>query len=123
MNQIDEPPLSSLLAGSIDVQKDFRWSRFFQQIVQTLFRPTITSIALTFPITPAGSSSDVAVAFPKHTVALNDLPVVQCPAPPANTCFSWHIAAVDQVILRFNNYSAAAVGPFTGTFAVSVLNQ
>ena len=125
MNQIDQPPVATpipVLRQAVDFRTHFEWSKWFGQIYQALFRPTVTT-TLTFASTTAQSSRDIAVAFPKGSVALNDLPVLQTPAPPANTCFTCHIAQVDQVIVRFNNYSSGAVAFGPASFSISVLNQ
>jgi hypothetical protein len=98
------------------------FSKWFSQITQALYRPTLTQ-SLSFPSTPAGKSADVAVAFPAGTVGLTDIPVLAPPAPPANSCFTAHIVAVDQVIVRFNNYSSAPQSVPAANFSITILKQ
>jgi hypothetical protein len=130
MNQIDNAPLSSRIditndkgdvIGKVELLRS-AFSRWFSQITTALLRPTVTQ-SISFPLTGAQNSSDVAIAFPAGTVALTDIPAMQAPAPPRNTCFTCHIAAVDQVVVRFNNYSNAAVSFASANFSITVLKQ
>jgi hypothetical protein len=120
-NQIDNAPVHTPFPSGL-ISQDPVWSKWFLQLVNALFRPTVTQ-SISFPSTGAQKSADVTVTFPKNTVALTDIPCMQAPAPPANTCFTCHIAAVDQVVIRFNNYSNAAVAVAAANFSVTVLKQ
>jgi hypothetical protein len=132
MNQIDQAPLAQeievkdLTAQSKVLGKwtfaNTIWAYWLNQVVTALFRPTLSQ-AISFPLTAGQSNADVAVAFPAGTVALTDFPVLQTPAPPANSCYTAHIAQADQVVIRFNNYGGAAVQPATATFSITVLKQ
>jgi hypothetical protein len=121
VNQIDNCPVHTPFPSGL-VSQDPIWSKWFLQLVNALFRPTVTQ-SISFPSTPAQKSADVTVTFPKNTVALTDIPCMQAPAPPANSSFTCHIAAVDTVTVRFNNYSAAAQSFGPGTFSITVLKQ
>jgi hypothetical protein len=130
MNQIDNAPLQSALdvtntkgdvIGKLELLRS-AFGQWFSQLTTALYRPTVTK-SISFPLTGAQASNDVAIAFPQGSVALTDLPVLQTPAPPVNTCFTCHIKQVDQVVIRFNNYSNAAVSVAAANFSITVLKQ
>jgi hypothetical protein len=79
------------------------------------------SIALNFPNTLAQTSSDLTVAV--IGAKLGDAVALGVPnaAVNANSSYSAWVSAADQVTVRFNNYSAAAIDPANATFKVGVI--
>lgn len=122
--EFDQAELNTDTERFAGVISQFAWIQWFNQIVQALFRPTVT-VPVLFGLTPAQSSSDFVVTFPAGLVSAIDIPVLQSPIPPAGTSFTVHMGAgKDQVVIRFNNYSAAPIG--TGVpqnFVITVLKQ
>jgi len=80
------------------------------------------SAFLDFPSTSAQSSSDITVSY---TGAQTSHPVmISVPdgSAPANTNYTAWVSSANVVKVRFNNYSASAVNPASGTFTIFVLN-
>jgi hypothetical protein len=94
------------------------WYRCFL----SLFKQTIGSVQvpLNFPNTAAQTASNLTVPV---TGAV-DGDVVSLGVPNAcvlaNSCYTGWVSAVGIVTVRFNNYSAAAQDPPSGTFRVVV---
>lgn len=106
------------------VAKDKEWSGFFSNLKMIVSRAQEV-VTLNFPNTLAQTSSDLAVPFSEGTVDLDDIALV---APPAasvlsNSCYTAHIVNVDEVVVRFNNYSAVAKNPASGDFVVTVIKK
>ena len=85
--------------------------------------PTIiglVSAALDFPNTLAQLSSDLTITVP-GAVDGDDVDVcVPNACTLANSCYTGWVSAADTVTVRFNNYSAGAQNPASGTFRVIV---
>lgn len=83
------------------------------------------SAVLDFPNTLAQNSSELTIAVagatPGDVVSLG-IPSAAT-ARPANTCYTAYVSAGNTVTVRFNNYSAVAVNPTAGTFAVTVFKN
>jgi hypothetical protein len=80
------------------------------------------SASLDFPNTSAQSSSDITVSY---TGAQTSHPVmISVPdgSAPSNTNYTAWVSSAGVVKVRFNNYSASAVNPASGTFTIFVLN-
>lgn len=80
------------------------------------------SAFLDFPSTSAQSSSDITVSY---TGAQTSHPVIiSVPdgSAPSNTNYTAWVSSAGVVKVRFNNYSASAVNPASGTFTIFVLN-
>jgi len=80
------------------------------------------SASLDFPNTSAQSSSDITVSY---TGAQTSHPVIiSVPdgSAPSNTNYTAWVSSANVVKVRFNNYSASAVNPASGTFTIFVLN-
>jgi hypothetical protein len=80
------------------------------------------SAFLDFPSTSAQSSSDLTVSYTgaqtSHPVILS----VPDGSAPLNTNYTAWVSSAGVVKVRFNNYSASAVNPASGTFTIFVLN-
>lgn len=87
----------------------------------TLAKTLTATGSLDFPSTTNGESSDLTITV--TGAADGDIVYVGTPnaAVHANTCYTAFVSAANTVTVRFNNYSAAAVDPASGTFRVSVL--
>ena len=86
-----------------------------------IIRLLAASATLDFPNTGAQNSADLTITV---TGAIAGDPVmlgVPNGSVNANTCFTAWTSAADTVTVRFNNYSAGAVNPASGTFQVIVL--
>ena len=81
-----------------------------------IYRATAT---LNFGSTAAGQSSDLTVAVIGASVG-DPVSVGLPAAPDANSCFTAWVSAVDTVTVRFNNYSAGAIDPASGSYKVIV---
>lgn len=78
---------------------------------------------LDFPNTAAQTSSDLTITL---TGAVDgDAVILGVPnaASNANSDYSAWVSAADTVTVRFNNYSAGAINPGSGTFRVTVLKH
>jgi hypothetical protein len=74
---------------------------------------------LDFGSTAAQSSSELTITL---TGALDGDDIIVSPpngSSNANTCFTARVSAADTVTVKFNNYSAGAVDPASGTFRVT----
>lgn len=123
--QIDNVPIQTPIEFGEKVMgllTQSTWVKWLQQIVTALFRPTLTT-PIQFGLTPAQSSSDYVVQFPKNSIGSLDVPVLLSPVPPPNSTFTIHGGpSADQVVVRFNNYSAGPLS--TGlpqNFTITVL--
>lgn len=81
-----------------------------------IYRATAT---LNFGSTAAGQSSDLTVAVTGASVG-DPVSVGLPAAPDANSCFTAWVSAADTVTVRFNNYSAGAIDPASGSYKVIV---
>ncbi len=79
------------------------------------------SAALDFGNTAAQSSADLTIALTGAVVGDAVIPGVPNGSVNANSCFTAWVSAADTVTVRFNNYSAAAIDPASGTFRVAVI--
>lgn len=122
MNELQDPPLDTPFSQQVNANRP--WSDFFIGVKRITSRPQVTA-TLDFPNTAAQASSDLAVAFPDDTVAVGDFPLVSPPSGSmfANSCYTAHVVNPDEVVVRFNNYSAAAKNPASGDFMVTVIKQ
>jgi hypothetical protein len=77
------------------------------------------SATLDFPNTAAQQSSDLTIAVTGAAVG-NPVFLAIPAAPDANACFTAWVSAADVVSVRFNNYSAGAIDPASGTYRVVV---
>ena len=82
---------------------------------------TLTGSAnLNFPNTPAQSSSELTIAVPGATPGN----VVALGLPPGsfppNCSYTGYVSVGNTVVVRFNNYSVAAVDPGPGVFRIVV---
>jgi hypothetical protein len=75
---------------------------------------------LDFPNTGAQTSADLTITVPG--AALGDVVDLGVPngSVNANSCFTAWVSAVNTVSVRFNNYSAGAINPASGSFTVAV---
>lgn len=78
------------------------------------------SATLDFLSTAAGMSSDLTVAV--TGAAIGDCVSIGVPSGSvnANSSFSGFVSSANIVTIRFNNYSAGAINPASGTFKVKV---
>lgn len=86
------------------------------------FSGILTEVAtLDFPNTAAQTSSDLTITVPGAVVG--DVVTLGIPngSVNANSCFTAWVSAANTVTCRFNNYSAGAIDPASGSFRVSVL--
>jgi hypothetical protein len=81
------------------------------------------SATLDFPSTAAQTHSDLTITV--TGAALNDEVLLGVPNGSVNndSCFTAFVSATDTVTVRFNNYSAGAIDPASGTFKVSVIKR
>lgn len=82
----------------------------------------LTAVAtLDFPNTAAQTSADLTISVPG--AVLGDIVAVGVPnaSVNANSCFTAWVSAANTCTIRFNNYSAGAINPASGSFRVSVL--
>jgi len=78
------------------------------------------SATLDFPNTLAQTSSDLTLAVTGASVG--DPVFLATPATPdANSCFTAWVSASNTVSVRFNNYSAGAIDPASGSYRVAVM--
>jgi hypothetical protein len=87
----------------------------------TLAKTLTNTSLLTFPNTLAQRSSDLQITV--NGAVLGDAVILGIPNDSVNnnSTFTAWVSAVNQVTVRFNNYSTAAITPAVGTFRVSVL--
>lgn len=85
------------------------------------FSGILTAVAtLNFPNTAAQTSSDLTITVPG--AALGDVVALGAPngSVNADSCFTAWVSAANVVTCRFNNYSAGAIDPASGSFRVLV---
>lgn len=90
--------------------------------VRYILAKTLTATAaLNFPNTAAQTSSDLTIAL--AGAADGDVVALGVPiaALNADSDYSAFVSAANVVTVRFNNYSAGAIDPASGTFRVSIL--
>lgn len=89
------------------------WYRFFSSLPSLVSSALVT---LNFPPTLAGTSSDLTVSVPG--AADGDAVTVCVPAACVlpNSCYTGWVSAPNVVTVRFNNYSAGAQNPPSGSF-------
>lgn len=87
----------------------------------TIAKTLTATAALDFPSTAAQTSSDLTIAV--TGAALGDVVTLGIPfaSVNANSGYEAFVSAAGTVTVRFNNYSAAAIDPASGTFRVSIL--
>jgi hypothetical protein len=125
--ELTPPPSDTAVAvrkNAFSFKETIPWLGWLNGIATALYRPQVITL-LTFPLTAAQDSSELAVVFPAGTVEVGDVPLVSAPdgsTLPAS-CFTARIQNVDEVLVRFNNYSAGALQPPAGNFTVTVLKQ
>lgn len=87
----------------------------------TMAKTLTATAALDFPNTNAQTSSDLTIAL--AGAADGDVVVLGVPiaALNADSCYTAFVSAAGVVTVRFNNYSAAAINPASGTFRVAVV--
>lgn len=82
--------------------------------------PVVVTATLDFPNTLAQTSSDLTVTVPGAV----DGDIVSIGVPNgsilADSCYNAWVSAADTVTVRFNNYSAGAQNPASGSFRVAV---
>lgn len=87
----------------------------------TMAKTLTATAALDFPNTAAQSSSDLTIAL----TGAADGDVVSLGVPVAalnpDSCYTAFVSAANTVTVRFNNYSAGAIDPASGTFRVSII--
>lgn len=76
------------------------------------------SATLDFPSTAAGTSSDLTIAV--AGAAVGNPVSVSAPVNAANSSYSAFVSSAGVVTVRFNNYSAGAIDPASGTYKVTV---
>jgi hypothetical protein len=73
---------------------------------------------LDFGSVAAQTSADLAVSI--TGAAVGDLVIITSPGTvDANACYTGRVSATDTISVRFNNYSAAAIDPASGTYRVA----
>jgi hypothetical protein len=90
--------------------------------VTYIMAKTLTATAvLDFPNTVTLSSSDLTIGL--IGAAVGDVVLLGVPAGSvnANSCFTAFVGSADNITVRFNNYSALAIDPASGTFRVSIV--
>jgi hypothetical protein len=89
-------------------------------VTYTLAKTLTATGVLDFPNTAAQNSSDLTIAVPG--AVLGDVVSVGVPNGSVlpNSCFTGWVSAPGTVTIRFNNYSAGAQDPASGTFRASV---
>ncbi len=77
---------------------------------------------LDFGNTSAQTSADLTITA--TGAAVGDTVVLATPASiDANSCYTARVSAADTVTVRFNNYSALAIDPASGSFTVRVIHE
>lgn len=86
----------------------------------TLIQAVISASAtLDFPNTAAQTSSDLTITV--TGAAVGDPVFLAIPAAPdANSCFTAWVSGANTVTVRFNNYSAGAIDPASGSYRACV---
>jgi len=74
---------------------------------------------LDFPNTLTQTSSDLTITVAGAVVG-NAVSLGTPAAPNANSSYTAFVSAADTVTVRFNNYSAGAINPASGSFTVKV---
>ncbi|GAI72449.1 unnamed protein product, partial [marine sediment metagenome] len=87
----------------------------------TLAKTLTGTGTLDFPSTSAQNSSDLTISV--TGAAVGDVVALGIPNASTNnhSTFTAWVSAADNVTVRFNNYSAAAIDPASDTFRVSVI--
>lgn len=88
------------------------------QTWQATFTGRTTSATLDFPNTAAQSSSEMTIAVTGAVVG--DVVTIGTDVSNTNSNWSARVASAGFVAIRFNNYSAGAQNPVSGTFKVIV---
>ncbi len=138
---IQSPPLNTPFFGSLRGHtlegvalglvpaKSGPWSRFFLNVANRLqshfetlggLQYLTAAVTYDFPNTAAQTSSDTTLAVTgaligDHVSLSFDPSIV-----PANSDFKAWVSAMDEVTIRFNNYSTGAIDPASGDFYVRV---
>ena len=116
-----ETPIQ-VIAGNVVLKSTRlgRWLDFLYTILQGVGPQLRSEATLNFPNTAAQSSSELTVSVPRASIADSKAVSVTSTVNPANTYWTAYVSAPDEVTVRFNNYSAGAVNPASGTFSVIV---
>ena len=114
--------MSTPEAGAIEFKVDSAYytgengNRY--QLTQSIYG----SATLDFASTAAQTSTDLTIV---NVTGAADGDIVSVGMPNAstnaNSCFTAWVSAANTVTVRFNNYSAAAIDPASGTFKIRVL--
>lgn len=112
------PNLTTPEAGAVE----FDGTNYFVTSSTTRYTlaKTLTNTAtLDFGNTLAQTSADLTITV--TGAAVGDAVSLGIPAADANSCYTAYVSATNTVTVRFNNYSAGAIDPASGTFRVSVI--
>lgn len=117
---------SGTLATAADGNFEYDGTNYYLCVSTTRYqiaRVLTGSASLNFPNTNAQLSSDLTItvtgAADGDTVALG----VPNAAVNANSCYTAWVSAANTVTVRFNNYSALAINPASGTFKATVFKN
>lgn len=117
---------SGTLATAADGNFEYDGTNYYLCVSTTRYqiaRVLTGSASLNFPSTNAQLSSDLTItvtgAADGDTVALG----VPNAAVNANSCYTAWVSAANTVTVRFNNYSALAINPASGTFKATVFKN
>lgn len=113
----------ALLAAPPDGAVEFNGTNLFltvSTVRYTVAKTLTATAALDFPNTLTLTSSDLTIAL--TGAASGDIVSLGVPAAAvnANSCYTAFVSAANVVTVRFNNYSALAIDPASGTFRVSI---
>lgn len=87
----------------------------------TMAKTLTNTAALDFPNTAAQTSSDLTITV--TGAAVGDVVLLGVPAASVNadSCYTAFVSAANTVTVRFNNYSAGAIDPASGTFRAAIV--
>jgi len=119
INAIGTPAEGLMVYNSTDKTLELRDGTLWENIPNGLKG----SATLDFPNTSAQNSSDLTITV--TNAALNDMVMLGVPngSVLANTCYTAFVSAANTVTVRFNNFSASAQNPASGTFRVYVIKN
>jgi len=117
---------SGTLSTASDGAVDYDGTNYYACVGTTRYqiaRVLTGSASLNFPNTLAQTSSDLTItvtgAADGDSVSLG----VPNAAVNANSCYTAWVSAANTVTVRFNNYSALAINPASGTFRATVIKN
>jgi hypothetical protein len=108
----------------VDGAKNFNGTNEFLTaggVNYTLAKTLTATSALNFGNTAAQTSADLTIALTGAAdgdVVLLGVPIA---ALNADSCYTAFVSAANVVTVRFNNYSAGAINPASGTFRISII--